>query len=143
MQQRRDDFLFAIEAQIGADWVHVGNLGLHRIDWKNRSAVFGIVLGEKSHWNKGFGTKAARTILRFAFTELNLHRVELEVFAFNPRAQRCYEKAGFTREGTRREAIFRDGHYHDEHVMSILQEEYFAQEKAGQPSESGTAKRRA
>ena len=136
MQQRRDDFLYAIEAQIGKDWVHIGNLGLHRVDWKNRSGVFGIVLGEKTHWGQGFGTESARTILRFAFTELNLHRVELEVFAFNPRAQRCYEKAGFTREGTRREAIFRDGRYHDEHLMSILSEEFFAQEKERRPQDA-------
>lgn len=124
MLERKNDFLFAIEAQIGEQWVHIGNVGLHRIDWKNRTAVFGIVLGEKAYWGQGFGTDATRTILRFAFEELNLHRVELEVFDFNTRAMRSYEKAGFHHEGTRRQALFRHGRYHDVHLMSILQSEY-------------------
>jgi RimJ/RimL family protein N-acetyltransferase len=108
--------------------VHIGNTGLHQIDWKNRMAVFGIVLGEKAYWGQGFGTEAARTILRFAFEELNLHRVELEVFDFNPRAIRSYEKVGFRHEGTRREALFRNGRYQDVHLMSILQEEFLNQD---------------
>lgn len=124
MLERKDDFVFAIEAQIGEQWVPIGNVGLHRIDWKNRTAVFGIALGEKAYWGQGFGTDATRTILRFAFEELNLHRVELEVFDFNTRAIRSYEKAGFRHEGTRRQALFRYGRYHDVHLMSILQSEY-------------------
>lgn len=124
MLERKNDFVFAIEAQIGEQWVHIGNVGLHRIDWKNRTAMFGIALGEKAYWGQGFGTDATRTMLRFAFEELNLHRVELEVFDFNPRAMRSYEKAGFRHEGTRRQALFRHGRYHDVHVMAILQSEY-------------------
>lgn len=121
---KRDDFLYVVEALIDGQWVPIGNVGLHRVDWKNRTAVFGIVLGEKAYWGQGFGTDATRTMLRFAFEELNLHRVELEVFDFNPRAIRCYEKAGFRREGTRRQAIFRDGRYHDAYLMAILQDEW-------------------
>ncbi len=124
MLERKNDFVFAIEAQIGEQWVFIGNVGLHRIDWKNRTAMFGIALGEKAYWGQGFGTDATRTMLRFAFEELNLHRVELEVFDFNPRAMRSYEKAGFRHEGTRRQALFRHGRYHDVHLMSILQSEY-------------------
>jgi diamine N-acetyltransferase len=124
MLERKDDFLFAVEALIDGTWVHIGNVGLHRIDWKNRTATFGIALGEKSFWNRGFGTDATRTMLRFAFDELNLNRVELEVFDDNPRAQRCYEKCGFRREGTRRQARFCEGGYHDAHIMAILREEF-------------------
>jgi RimJ/RimL family protein N-acetyltransferase len=126
MLERKNDFVFAIEAQIGEQWVPIGNVGLHRIDWKNRTAVFGIALGEKAYWGQGFGTDATRTMLRFAFEELNLHRVELEVFDFNSRAMRSYEKAGFRHEGTRRQALFRHGRYHDVHLMSILQSEYLS-----------------
>ena len=122
--EARDEFLLAIEAQVGDDWIHIGNVGLHRIDWKNRTAVFGIALGEKAYWGQGYGTDATRTMLRFAFDELNLHRVELEVYDFNPRAMRCYEKAGFQREGTRRQALFRDGCYWDVHTMAVLQTEF-------------------
>lgn len=123
---RENDHLFAVEAQVNETWVHVGNVGLHQIDWKNRLASFGIALGEKAYWNRGFGTAATRTIVRFAFAELNLHRVELEVFESNLQAMRCYEKAGFQREGVRRQAFFRDGRYHDLHVMAILAPEFAA-----------------
>jgi RimJ/RimL family protein N-acetyltransferase len=120
----KDDFLFGVEARVEDQWVHIGNVGLHRVDWKNRTAVFGIVLGEKAYWGQGYGTDATRTMLHFAFGELNLNRVELEVYDFNPRATRCYEKAGFRREGTRRQARFHDGCYHDSHLMAILQGEF-------------------
>ena len=121
---RQDEYLFAIEAPVDDGWLNIGNVGLHRVDWKNRGVTFGIVLGEKAFWGKGFGTDATRTMLRFAFEELNLHRVELEVYDFNPRAMRCYEKAGFRLEGTRRQAHFHQGAYHDVHRMGILRDEF-------------------
>lgn len=120
----KDAFLFAIEARVDETWVHIGNAGLSSIDWKNRHAAFGIALGEKAYWGQGYGTDATRTVLRFAFHELNLHRVELEVYDQNPRARRCYEKAGFRHEGIRRQALFRDGRYHDTHRMAVLREEF-------------------
>jgi diamine N-acetyltransferase len=127
--EAQDQFLFAIEALVDEEWVHIGNEGLHRLDWKNRTAVLGIVLGEKEYWGQGYGTDATRTMLRFAFEELGLHRVELDVFEFNARAIRCYEKTGFRREGTRRQALFRDGRYHDVYLMAILQEEFQGDEQ--------------
>jgi len=120
--QRREDFVFAVEARVGDEWVHIGNVGLHRIHWKDRCAIFGIALGEKAYWDQGYGTDATRTMLHFAFEELNLHRVELEVLDENARARRCYEKVGFRYEGTRWQAIFSAGRYHDAHLMSILRE---------------------
>ncbi|MFO8034511.1 MAG: GNAT family protein [Candidatus Bipolaricaulota bacterium] len=126
MLQRKGEFLYAIDAETEAGWVTIGNLGLHRVDWKNRTATLGIVLGEKAYWGQSYGTDAARTMLRFAFHELNLHRVELETHSFNPRAQRCYEKLGFRHEGTRREALYREGRYYDSYTMAILREEFEA-----------------
>lgn len=121
---RENDYLFCVEAHVGDEWVHIGNIGLHRVDWKNRFATFGIALGEKAYWGQGYGADATCTILQFGFGELNLHRVELDVYDFNPRAIRCYEKAGFHREGVRREAIFRNGQYHDVLTMAVLQHEF-------------------
>jgi diamine N-acetyltransferase len=119
--ERQEDVLLAIET---ADGVHIGNLGLHGINWKDRSAELGIAIGEKAYWNQGYGTDAIRTLLGLAFRELNLHRVFLRVDADNARAIRCYEKAGFQREGTSREAVFSEGSYRDQHVMSILESEF-------------------
>lgn len=121
---RDNDFLFGIEVPVGDGWQLIGNVGLHRVDWVNRHCTFGIVIGERAFWNRGYGSKATRAALRFAFHTLNLHRVELEVFDFNPRARHVYEKVGFRLEGTRREATFQDGAYHDEHVMGILRSEF-------------------
>ncbi len=103
---------------------HIGNCGLHRIDWINRSAVFGIMIGEKSEWNKGYGTEAARLLISYGFYQLGLHRVELQVYAYNGRARRAYEKLGFVHEGTLREARFHAGRYHDILIMGILKSEW-------------------
>jgi len=132
-QNRTDDYLFGIEAAVGDGWQHIGNVGLHRVDWISRHCTFGIVIGEREFWGKGYGTKATQAALRFAFHTLNLHRVELEVFDFNPRAMRAYDKAGFRREGIRRDALFQDGAYHDEYVMAILRSEFIAAPSAPSP----------
>jgi len=116
--ERQEDVLLAIEA---ADGVHIGNVGLHRIDWKNRSAELGIVIGDKAYWNQGYGTDAIRTLVDLAFREMNLHRVFLRVDADNARGIRCYHKAGFQQEGILRDAAFREGVYHDQVIMSVLQ----------------------
>ncbi|MFQ6057284.1 MAG: GNAT family N-acetyltransferase [Anaerolineae bacterium] len=113
--------VFAIETREG---VHIGNIGLHRIDWKNSHAELGIFIGEKDYWDQGYGTDAILTLLDFAFNEMNLHRVYLHVLAFNQRAIRCYEKCGFILEGTEREAVFQGGRYHDHLIMGLLRQEF-------------------
>ncbi len=116
-----NEHLFAIET---ADGVHIGNIGLHRVNWKDRNAELGIVIGEREYWGQGYGTDAILTMLNYAFDTLNLHRVFLRVNADNPRAIRCYEKCGFEHEGTLRQAVFAQGHYKDQYLMSILQPEF-------------------
>ena len=124
LANRKSEYIYAFEALIDEQWVHLGNTGLHDIDWKNSVATFGIFLGEKQYWGQGYGTEATRTMLHFAFHTLNLHRVELEVFEFNPRAIRAYEKAGFRHEGTRRQSFFKDKRYWDTLRMGILEDEF-------------------
>jgi RimJ/RimL family protein N-acetyltransferase len=124
--QRRDGRIFIIEAIDGDQPVHIGNTGIHDVDWKNRTAEVGIVIGEKDYWGKGYGTDALKTLLRFAFHEMNLNRVQLRVHDYNARAIRCYEKCGFRNEGCQRQALFRDGKYHDVLLMSVLADEFQA-----------------
>ncbi len=128
LTRKDSDRVLVIETEEGKP---IGNIGLHNIDWKNRKAVLGIFIGEKDYWNKGYGTDAIKTLLRFAFEELNLNRVELRVFEFNARAIRCYEKCGFVLEGRLRQSLFRDGRYHDELVMAVLRDDWSAQKAAG------------
>lgn len=105
----------------------LGTAGLQRIDWKNRSAGFGISLGVPGEWGKGYGTEATRLVVQIAFERLNLHRVWLVVYEFNERGRRCYERAGFKREGLMRDYHFADGRYWDAHLMAILQPEWEAE----------------
>ena len=104
--------------------MHIGNCGLHRISRFDRSAEFGIMIGDPGSREQGYGTEAGRMLIGFAFHELNLHRVELNVFSFNKRAQVAYEKLGFVHEGTKRASYFRHGVYHDTLMMSILETEW-------------------
>ena len=102
----------------------IGTIGLHRLDLVNGSAEFGIAIGEKSEWGKGYGTDATRAICDFGFAELRLERISLYFYDGNDRGRRTYERAGFVHEGTLRRAHFADGEHHDVHVMSILREEW-------------------
>jgi RimJ/RimL family protein N-acetyltransferase len=104
----------------------IGTIGCHKIDWRNRNAELGIVVGRKEYQSKGYGTEATWLLLGFCFDELNLHRVYLQVFDFNQRAVRSYLKCGFVEEGRLRQAFFRDGHYHDIVVMGLLAAEFQA-----------------
>jgi len=119
----KDQEGFVIET---IDGVAIGSTGLHRIDWRYRHAELGIAIGEKAYWGQGYGSDAIRTLLRFAFDELNLHRVHLRARADNARGIRAYEKCGFRHEGQSREAVYANGRYYDEVRMGILRHEFDA-----------------
>lgn len=117
-----DGFEFSMRTL--ADGKVIGSCGLFCINQRNRNAEFGIMIGENTNWGKGYGSDAAKIVLRFAFEELGLNRVFLDVLATNPRAVRSYQKAGFVHECTRRQAIWRDGIYHNAYRMGILRDEW-------------------
>jgi RimJ/RimL family protein N-acetyltransferase len=103
---------------------YLGEVVLNQIDEINRSANFRIALRGSKYYSKGIGTEAAKLMLEYGFNVLKLHRIDLEVFAFNPRAIRVYEKLGFVSEGVRREVLLMDGQYHDAIVMGLLRQEF-------------------
>lgn len=105
-------------------WRMIGGCGYFKLDNRNRSSEFGIMIGDKSYWNQGYGTEAVRLLVKHGFDTLNLHRIYLRVLENNPRAIRAYEKAGFTHEGRQRQADYKNGRYLDLLVMSILKEEF-------------------
>jgi RimJ/RimL family protein N-acetyltransferase len=109
----------------------IGGAGLRAFDWRNRSAELGLVIGDKSMWGQGLGTEITRLLLRHAFFTLNLHRVWLRVFADHARAQKVYEKVGFTLEGRQRDGDFRNGRYRDVLVYSLLAREW--RQRVGEP----------
>jgi RimJ/RimL family protein N-acetyltransferase len=114
---------FVIETK---DRVPIGNMGLHDASPEHRGAWLGMMIGEKDCWSKGYGGDALMTLLRFALEEMNLHRVQLDVYDFNARAQASYRKCGFVEEGRRRHARYQRGAYHDVVTMAVLREEWQA-----------------
>jgi RimJ/RimL family protein N-acetyltransferase len=102
----------------------LGETDLDVINWAARDAFVGIGIGNREDWGRGYGTDAMQLVLRFAFTELNLRRVTLNVFEYNPRAIRSYEKVGFHAEGRQRGALLKDGRRWDMISMGILLEEW-------------------
>jgi len=105
-------------------WQMIGGCGFFKLDTRNRSAEFGIMIGDKNYWNKGYGTEAVRLLVQHGFNTLNLNRIYLRVLENNPRAIRSYEKVGFIHEGRQRQAEYKDGHYLDLMVMSILKDDH-------------------
>lgn len=101
----------------------IGYTALKRVKPEDRNADFGIAI-KRERWAQQYGRDATMTLLRFAFAEMNLHRVTLGVLDYNKRAQRMYRACGFREEGRLREAKFRDGRYCDEVIMGILRSDF-------------------
>jgi ribosomal-protein-alanine N-acetyltransferase len=108
---------------------HIGNVKLGPINWVHRKAVFGILVGEQEFWGKGIGVEATRLIVEYGFLRLNLHRIELGVYAENEAAIRAYEKVGFQIEGRFREDFFHEGRHKDCLWMGLLSSEYRPEEE--------------
>lgn len=122
-----NNFLFFIETLAVEDEPGgkiIGFVGLGEVEWHHGDSFVGIGIGERDYWGRGYGTDAMRVLLRYAFDELNLHRVSLGVFEYNTRARRAYEKAGFVVEGRGRQELHRDGRRWDMIFMGILREEW-------------------
>lgn len=102
----------------------IGNCSLMGVSEVHRHAKFGIFIGDKTYWNRGIGTEATNLTLDYGFNVLNLRNITLDVYSFNKRAIRCYEKVGFKAAGLRRQFIFMAGKYHDVLIYDILAEEF-------------------
>lgn len=102
----------------------VGSISLFRGSAQSRSTLLGVGMSA-ANVGKGYGTDSVRVMVGYGFRELNYNRIELRVFAYNTRAIASYKKVGFVEEGRLRQAVFHDGRYHDEVVMSILAADYF------------------
>ncbi len=102
----------------------IGFVALHTIEWNNATAMLSVGIGEPGDRDKGYGSEALRLVLNYAFTELNLFRIGLDVIATNDRAVHIYEKLGFRREGIMRLAVHREGHRYDVLHMGLLRDEW-------------------
>lgn len=112
---------FAIERR--EDRTHIGNASLHQIDWVSRVAWFGLFIGDPASWNQGYGSDAIRSLVRFAFEEMNLRKLRINVFEYNERAKHVLLSNGFVQEGKLDREFYREGKYHDICILSIFKDD--------------------
>jgi RimJ/RimL family protein N-acetyltransferase len=126
-KRKPHEVVLAIET---TDGCHIGNMGLHRIHWRDRVATTGAVIGEKQYWGKGLGTEAKMLLLDYAFNTLNLRKICSHVIAYNGRSKRYSEKCGYQEEGVLREHIYRNGEYHDLHQLAVFRDGFLKAHEA-------------
>ena len=102
----------------------IGTIQLTNIHQINKSAEYSIMIGDKDYWGQGAGLAATKEILNHGFNDLNLNRIYLTVLVENTRAIKLYVKAGFSEEGREREAIFKNGRFHDLILMAVLRKDF-------------------
>jgi RimJ/RimL family protein N-acetyltransferase len=129
MKRSQEEKPLVIDMKDGTDWRLIGNSSFFDFDWVARSAEVGIMIGDKTVWNQGYGSEVMTVLLRHGFRTLNLNRIYLRVYAENKRAIRAYEKVGFVHEGRMRQAVYKQGSYSDILYMSVLREEWDAMTK--------------
>jgi|SRR5690625_1147088 len=102
----------------------IGDIAMLDIDHQNRNSVVRISIFDHEFWGNGYGTEAMSLLLKYGFEILNLHRIGLDVYSFNKRGIKSYEKLGFKQEGIIRDELFYDGEYHDSIIMGVLKDEF-------------------
>lgn len=104
----------------------IGMTGLWEIDWKNRTAFTGIKIGNKNYQGKGYGYDSVMTVMKYAFEELQLERLDGDIIEYNEGSKKLYvDKCGWKQEGIRRRHVFKNNRYYDRIIVGILKEEYF------------------
>lgn len=111
---------FAIDTK---DRIHIGSIGIV-LRPRDKTGTLGILIGDTKYQNKGFGTDALQTILKYGFKKLNLHRIDLLVYSYNRRAIKVYKKLGFRLEGIKREDVLYKKNYYDNLQMGLLKKEW-------------------
>ena len=129
-QQEEEWFRRTSESVSDVYWVMklqgktIGSTAIHGIDWINRHATTGTMIGDPRHWGKGYATEATRLRTAYAFEELGLERLETESFAENVGMHRALERSGYTRIATRRHVMYAGGRWHDTYLFELLREDW-------------------
>ncbi len=118
--ESKDDLFWVIEAEGKS----IGATGIHRIDWLSAHGTTGIVIGEKDCWRKGYASEVMALRTRYAFRELNLHKLVTEAFEENAASRRALAKVGYKEIGRRREHFFTRGRWHDVWLAEVLRSDW-------------------
>lgn len=116
----RNSVIWSLEA----DGRHVGSTGIREIDWVHAHGRTGILIGDRDYWGKGIASEAMTLRTRYAFRELNLHKLKTFVLAENEASQRALMKCGYRQAGVFSADIWRDGRWHDVWIGEVLREEW-------------------
>lgn len=103
---------------------HIGSTDLHNLSMQHKRTSWGIMIGDKSEWNKGYGADTLNIVKAYAFDKLGLNRFELEVFHKNAAGIKCYGKCGMKKEGIKRKYFIKPEATYDSIMMSMLRSEY-------------------
>ena len=125
-----DDFYFHVRTR--QDDTLIGFVALFNLKWRNQTAELAIGIGDPLYRGRGYGSDALAVLLAYAFDELGLFYVGLAVMDYNQAAIKAYERAGFVREGTRRQVIWRAGQRYDLHCYGLLREEWAARQESSE-----------
>ncbi|MFH1388100.1 MAG: GNAT family protein [Patescibacteria group bacterium] len=121
LSTRKNDLIFAVETLEGA---LIGSMGLHSINWKDRVANHGVIIGEKEYWSKGYGKDAHMILLDYAFNSLNLRKVCSQVISFNERSLNYHLTCGYKEEGSQLKQFYKKGQYWDLIILGLFKEEW-------------------
>lgn len=113
-----------VALMIVVDGKAIGTMGLHGINWKDRFATTGAMIGEKSYWGKGYGTDAKMALLDYAFNTLGLRKIMSRVFAFNERSLAYSLHCGYRIEGRLKRQRFAHGRYWDEIILGLFRSQW-------------------
>lgn len=121
-KRQNENLVFVIvEAKHGKP---IGTMGLHQINWKDRRAKTGAIIGEKAYWGKGYGSEAKMLLLNYAFNVMNLRKISSGVLSFNARSQAYNKKCGYKVEGILKQHSFQAGAYVDHVLMAVFREDW-------------------
>jgi len=104
--------------------VLIGIAFVDRIDAHHKRARIGVTIGDRAYWGKGYGRESMRLLLHYCFDRLELHRVRAATFEYNSAWRDLVEGMGFTKEGTARDYLCRDGRFWDKENYALLEQEY-------------------
>lgn len=130
--KRKQDIILGIEIP---DKGLIGTTGLHKIDWKDRTAEHGVIIGAKDCWSKGYGKDAHMTLLNYAFNTLNLRKINSSFISFNIRSRNYHLTCGYKIEGRRRKQVYRNGKYWDMVIVGLFKREWITAWKKYQEKE--------
>jgi len=126
--EKLNEYLESIEKNNVSAWAihlkqkgtHIGNVKIDPISFRNRTAEYGILIGERTSWGKGYAYEASEKIFDFCFTNLNLRKITLGVVSANQSAVKLYERMGFEKEGLLKSHCFHDGQWQDVLRMALF-----------------------